>query len=66
MRRALEIDERSYGPEHPDVARDLNSLAELLKATNRLQEAEPVLRVALAGQRELSERAHGGLARRLE
>ena len=40
MRRALEIDEKSYGPEHPKVARDLNNLAGLLQDTNRLQEAE--------------------------
>jgi len=26
MRRALAIDEKSYGPEHPSVARDLNNL----------------------------------------
>ena len=43
-RRALAIDEDSYGPEHPNVARDLNNLAQLLKATNRLDEAEPLMR----------------------
>jgi tetratricopeptide (TPR) repeat protein len=42
MRRALALDEAAYGPEHPDVARDLNNLASLLKATNRLAEAEPL------------------------
>ena len=31
MRRALAIDERSYGPDHPDVASDLNNLAKLLQ-----------------------------------
>jgi len=31
MRRALAIDEASLGPEHPNVARDLNNLAELLR-----------------------------------
>ena len=31
-------------PEHPDVARDLNNLAQLLQATNRLAEAEPLVR----------------------
>ena len=40
MRRALAIDEQTYGPEHPKVARRLNNLAELLQATNRLAEAE--------------------------
>ena len=48
MRRALAIDEQSYGPDHPDVATDLNNLARLLQATNRLAEAEPLMRRALA------------------
>jgi Tetratricopeptide repeat len=43
-RRALEIDEKSFGPEDPTVARDLNNLAELLQATNRLGEAESLSR----------------------
>jgi tetratricopeptide (TPR) repeat protein len=47
MRRALGIDEASYGKDHPDVAIDLNNLAQLLKATNRLSEAEPLMRRAL-------------------
>lgn len=48
MKRALAIDEASYGPAHPDVARDLNNLAMLLQPTNRLEEAEPLMRRALA------------------
>ena len=48
FRRALAIDESSYGPDHPTVANDLNNLAEMLQATNRLAEAEPLLRRALA------------------
>ena len=91
MRRALAIDEASFGPEHPNVATrpqqpgaaaaghqppgrgraadapgaghrrgqlrrrtiptspsDLNNLAQLLQATNRLAEAEPLMRRALA------------------
>ena len=44
MRRALDIDEKSYGPEHPNVAIDLNNLAGLLKGTNRLEAAEPLSR----------------------
>jgi hypothetical protein len=47
MRRALAIDERGLGPDHPKVARDLNNLATLLHVTNRLAEAEPVVRRAL-------------------
>ena len=45
--RALAIDERVYGSSHPEVATDLNNLAQLLTATNRLTEAEPVMRRAL-------------------
>ena len=48
MRRALAIDEASFGAEHPEVAVDLNNLAQLLQATNRLAEAEPLMRRALA------------------
>ncbi len=48
MRRALAIDEKSFGPEHPNVAIRLNNLAQLLQATNRLGEAEPLMRRALA------------------
>ena len=47
-RRALAIDEASYGPDHPTVAIRLNNLAQLLQATNRLGEAEPLMRRALA------------------
>lgn len=47
MRRALAIDEQSFGPEHPEVATNLNNLAQLLQDTNRLAEAEPLMRRAL-------------------
>jgi hypothetical protein len=36
--------EASFGPDHPDVAIDLNNLAAMLKATNRLSDAEPLSR----------------------
>jgi Flp pilus assembly protein TadD len=48
MRRALAIDKKAYGPDHPDVAIDLNNLARLLQDTSRLAEAEPLMRRALA------------------
>jgi tetratricopeptide (TPR) repeat protein len=48
MRRALALDERTFGPDHPKVAIHLNNLAALLHATNRLAEAEPLMRRALA------------------
>jgi hypothetical protein len=48
IHRALAIDEKSLGPEHPNVAIRLGNLAQLLQATNRLTEAEPLMRRALA------------------
>jgi tetratricopeptide (TPR) repeat protein len=47
-RRALAIDERSYGADHSRVATDLNNLGKLLEDTNRMTEAEPLYRRALA------------------
>jgi tetratricopeptide (TPR) repeat protein len=47
-RRALAIDEASYGPHHPVVANCLNNLAGVLGATNRPHEAEEMYRRALA------------------
>jgi hypothetical protein len=47
MRRALAIDERSFGADHPKVATRLNNLGQLLKASNRLGEAEPPMRRGL-------------------
>jgi hypothetical protein len=47
MQRALTIDEQSFGPTHPKVAIRLNNLAQLLQATNRLTEAEPLMRRAV-------------------
>ena len=55
MRRALEIDEQSFGEGHPNVAIRLNNLAQLLQATNRLSEAEPLMRRAL----EIDEQSFG-------
>lgn len=47
-RRALAIDENSYGSDHPLVAIRLNNLGGLLEATNRLAEAEPLMRRVIA------------------
>ena len=65
MRRALAIDEQSYGPEHPNVAIRLNNLAQLLQATNRLSEAEPLMRQALAIDEQSYGPEHPNVARDL-
>jgi tetratricopeptide (TPR) repeat protein len=41
-------DEKSFEAGHPNVTRDLSNLARLLHHTNRLEEAEPLMRRALA------------------
>ena len=55
MRRALEINEASFGEQHPVVAICLNNLAQLLKETNRIGEAEPLMRRVL----EINEASFG-------
>jgi nephrocystin-3 len=55
MRRALAIDERSLGSDHPKVATRLNNLASLLQDTNRLEEASSLLRRALV----INEQSYG-------
>src|SRR5208337_309288 len=64
-RRALAIDEQSYGPDHPTVAIRLNNLAQPLQATNRLAEAEPLLRRALAIDKKSYGLDHPDVARDL-
>jgi tetratricopeptide (TPR) repeat protein len=61
LRRALEIAEKSYGLQHPNVATCLCNLGQPLEATNRLSEAEPLHRRAL----EIHEKSYrGGLTKR--
>ena len=62
MRRALAIDEASFGPDHPRVARDLDNLALMLQATNRFSEAEPLMRRALAIDEASFEPGHPNVA----
>ena len=56
MRRALAIDEQILRTGHPNVAIRLNNLAPLLQATNRLAEAEPLMRRALAIDEQSTDR----------
>ncbi len=65
VRRAFAIDEKSYGPDHPEVANHLNNLAQLLQATNRLAEAEPLMRRALAIDEKSYGPDHPNVARHL-
>lgn len=53
--RAREIAEHEFPPDHPEVARLLNNLAQSLQDANRLEDAEPLMRRALA----IDEAAYG-------
>ncbi len=47
-RRALSIQERSLGPDHPQLANTLNNLAAMLDQQGKFTESEPLQRRALA------------------
>jgi tetratricopeptide (TPR) repeat protein len=51
------IDEKSFGPEHPAVATDLNNLAEFYDTQDQYAKAEPLYQRALA----IREKPAGGL-----
>ena len=68
MRRALAIDEQSFGPGHPKVATDLNNLAALLQDQGHWLEAVALFRKAkpiMTGGRAGSEPERGGLGKAL-
>jgi tetratricopeptide (TPR) repeat protein len=45
---ALEVAEQKFGPDHPNVAQSLNSLAELYCDQGEYAKAEPLYKRALA------------------
>ena len=49
-KKALEVAEKSVGPEHPNVAKSLTNLAYLYNAQGQYAQAEPLFRRALAIQ----------------
>jgi len=65
MERALNIDEASFGKDHPKVAICLNNLAQLYQATNRLKEAEPLMQRALKIDEASLGKDHPNVARDL-
>src|SRR5271157_4022238 len=61
-RRALAIDEKALGPEHPAVATNLNNLAALLHTKGDYAGAEPLHRRALAIDEKALGPDHPGVA----
>ena len=47
-RRSVELRERAFGPDHPDVAADVAAFAALLDGQGKYDEAEPLYRRALS------------------
>lgn len=64
--RALQIDEEVQGPDHPDVARDLNSLSEVLRRLDDLQEARKCVQRALKIDEQVSGLDHAKVASDLD
>jgi tetratricopeptide (TPR) repeat protein len=46
LQRALSIQEKVLGPEHPDTAKALHTLAELYHAQDKYEQAEPLYHCA--------------------
>ena len=65
LRKALEIRRNALPAGHPDIADNLNNLANLLKTQNKLVEAEPLLREALEINRKALPAGHPGIATNL-
>ena len=55
LEKALKIDEKAYGPDHPNVARDVNNIGLVLQAQGDLQEARKRFERAL----KIGEKAYG-------
>ena len=47
-KQALEVAEKDFGPDHPNVAQSLNNLAKLYSAQGHQREAEPLYQRARA------------------
>lgn len=65
FQRALEIDEASYGEDHPTVAGDFAELGRLMITFRRAEEAEDFLRKALAIDESCFGKEHPIIARHL-
>jgi tetratricopeptide (TPR) repeat protein len=65
IRRAMAIDEQTFGPNHHQIATNLDNLSRLLEKTNRLSQAEPLMRRALEIDQQSFGSRHPNLAPRL-
>ena len=65
LKRAIAVDEKAHGPDHPGLAATLDKLATLYQATGRHGAAEPLLKRAVAIDEKALGPEHPDLAGRL-
>ena len=65
LKRAIAVDEKAHGPDHPGLAATLDKLATLYQATGRPGAAEPLLKRAIAIDEKALGPEHPDLAGRL-
>ena len=63
IERALKIDEKVYGPDHPDVARDVNNLGRVLQDLGDFEEARKYFERALKIDEQVYGPDHPDVAR---
>ena len=63
---ALQIDEKALGPDHPDLATDLNNLAVLYNAQGKYAEAARLYERSLAIKEKVLGTEHPSLAKEFE
>jgi tetratricopeptide (TPR) repeat protein len=66
LERALDINKKALGEEHPDLAASLDHLAGLYRAQGRYSEAEPLYREALEMRQRLLGNEHPDVAASLD
>jgi tetratricopeptide (TPR) repeat protein len=66
LRRALGIDEKALGPNHPVVASDLHNLAKLYRDQGRYTDAEPLLKRSIAITQKVLGPDHPAVAESLD
>ena len=65
-KRSLAIREKALGPEHPDVAKSLDNLAQLYDSQRKYAEAEPLYKRSLAIREKALGPEHPDVAKSLD
>lgn len=65
-KKALSVAQKTFGPNHPNVANSLNNLAEFYRAQSKYAEAEPLFKRSLAIYEKAVGKDHPDVATVLE